>query len=63
MFSPILHCNLGLAHEFAGNGDEALRSYRQALTWSAKYEKAKQGVARLSKKKKGFLSRFLGGDK
>lgn len=63
MFNPALHCNLGLAHEFAGNGDEALRSYRQALNWNARYEKAKQGVVRLSKKKKGFFSRLMGGDK
>jgi DnaJ-class molecular chaperone len=63
MFEPEFHYNLGLAFEYVGKKKEALRSYQQALTWNPKYDKARQGIARLSAKKKGFFSKFLGGEK
>ena len=63
MFEPEFHCNLGLALEYVGRTKEALRSYQQALTWSSNYDKARQGIARLSSKKKGFFSKFLKGGK
>ena len=63
MFDPEFHCNLGLAQEFVGRTAEALRSYQQALTWDPKYNKARQGIARLKSKKKGFFSKFLKGGK
>jgi DnaJ-domain-containing protein 1 len=63
MFEPVFHYNLGLALEFVGRAKEALRSYQQALTWNPKYDKARQGMARLTSKKKGFFAKFLGGGK
>lgn len=58
LFNPTLHCNLGLANEFLGNKTEALRSYREALTWDAKCKKAKLGLVRLKSSKGGFFSKF-----
>lgn len=63
MFDPVMHYNLGLAYEFVGKTQAALKSYQQALTWDPKYNKARLGIARLGKKKKGFFDRFLGGNK
>jgi len=63
MFDPILHYNLGCALEFVGKTKEALRSYQQALTWDPKFGKARKGVTRLRAKKKGFFSKFFGGNK
>ncbi|MGD9379417.1 MAG: DnaJ domain-containing protein [candidate division WOR-3 bacterium] len=63
MFEPEFHCNLGLALEFVGRKADALRSYMQALTWDPKYNKARQGIARLNPKKKGFFSKFRKGGK
>jgi DnaJ-domain-containing protein 1 len=61
MFDPVLHYNLGLALEFVGKTKEALHSFKQALTWNPKYEKARQRIARLQTKQKGFFSKLLGG--
>jgi curved DNA-binding protein CbpA len=58
LFNPVMHCNLGLALESAGRKDEALRAYRQALTWNSRYTQAKEGVARLDKPKKGLFGLF-----
>ena len=63
MFEPEFHYNLGLALEYVGRKKEALRSFQQALTWNPKYEKARQGIARLAARKKGFFSKFFGGEK
>ena len=63
MFDATLHYNLGCALEFVGRTKEATRSYQQALTWDPKYVKARNGLVRLSAKKKGFFSKFFGGDK
>jgi curved DNA-binding protein CbpA len=63
MFEPEFHCNLGLALEFVGRTKEALRSYQQAITWSPKHKKARQGIIRIRSKKKGFFSKFLKGGK
>jgi len=63
LFNPVMHCNLGLALESAGRTKEALRAYQQALTWNSKYTLAKQGIARLSKSKKGVFSKLFGGNK
>jgi curved DNA-binding protein CbpA len=63
MFDPVMHYNLGLALEFVGKTKEALKSYQQALTWNPKYDKARLGIVRLSKKKRGFFGKFLGGNK
>ena len=58
LFNPTLHCNLGLAYEFIGKRSEALRSYKEALTWDPKYRKAKQGLLRLKSSKGGLFSKF-----
>lgn len=58
MFNPVMHCNLGLALEFAGRNDEALRAYKQALSWNSRYPLALEGVARLEKPKGGFFGLF-----
>lgn len=63
LFNPTMHYNLGLAFEFAGKTAEALRSYRQTLTWDPKHKRAKLGVIRLTSSKKGFISKFFGGNK
>jgi len=63
MFDPEFHYNLGLALEYVGKKEEALKSFQQALTWDPNYAKARQGIARLASKKKGFFSKLLGGDK
>ena len=63
LFNPVMHCNLGLALESIGKTEEALRAFKQALSWNSKYTQAKQGVARLSLKKKGFISKLFGGEK
>jgi curved DNA-binding protein CbpA len=61
MFNPIFYVNLGLAHEFTGNEPQALQAYFEALNWDANNKSAQQGVARLQKKKKGFLGKIFGG--
>ncbi len=63
MFEPEFHYNLGLALEYVGKKKEALKSFQQALTWDPKFTRARQGIARLASKKKGFFSKFLGGSK
>jgi curved DNA-binding protein CbpA len=61
LFNPTMHYNLGQAYEFVGKTQEALRSYKQTLTWDSKHKRAKLGIVRLSTPKKGFISRLLGG--
>lgn len=61
MFNPILHVNLGLAHEFLGNSSKALEAYFEALNWDKNNRTAQKGIERLQKKRKGFLSKLFGG--
>lgn len=61
MFNPILHVNLGLAHEFSGNSSKALQAYFEALNWDKNNRTAQKGIERLQKKRKGFLSKLFGG--
>ena len=61
MFNPIMHINLGLAHEFCDHKTEALQAYYEALNWDKNNIAAKRGVERLQSKKKGFLNRLFGG--
>lgn len=62
MFNPIVHVNLGLAHEFLGNKDEALRAFHEALNWDAKNQAALKGIERISPKRSGGLfGRLFGG--
>lgn len=61
LFNPTMHYNLGLAQEFAGNKEEALRSYKQTITWDPKHKRAKLAVMKLSSSKKGFFSKLFGG--
>lgn len=61
MFNPILHVNLGLAHEFMGDQSKALQSYSEALNWDKNNRTAQKGIERLQKKSKGFLSKLFGG--
>lgn len=61
MFNSIVHVNLGLAYEYAGNREEALRSFSEALNWDAKNEAAMKGIERISPKKTGFWDKFFGG--
>ena len=61
MFNPILHANLGLAHEFSGNNTKALEAYFEALNWDKNNRTAQKGIERLQKKRKGFLSKLFGG--
>ncbi len=63
MFNPILHVNLGLAHEFMGDRAKALQSYYEALNWDKNNRSAQKGIERLQEKGKGFLSRLFGGGK
>jgi curved DNA-binding protein CbpA len=63
MFNPVLHINLGLAHEFCDNRSEALQAYHEALNWDSANMTALRGVERLQGKKKGFLNRLFGGSK
>lgn len=63
MFNPILHVNMGLAHEFSGDKSKALQSYFEALNWDKNNRTAKKGIERLQKKKKGFISKLFGGGK
>ncbi len=63
MFNPILHVNLGLAHEFKGNKSEALEAYYEALNWDKNNRAAKVGIERLQVKKKGFFAKLFGGEK
>ncbi|MDH4211419.1 MAG: DnaJ domain-containing protein [candidate division WOR-3 bacterium] len=63
LFNPTMHYNIGLAFEFVGKTKEALRSYKQVLTWDSKHKRAKLGVVRLSTSKKGFISKLFGGNK
>jgi curved DNA-binding protein CbpA len=60
MFNPILHINLGLAHEFCDNKTEALQAYYEALNWDKNNMTAQKGVERLQGKKKSFFSRLFG---
>jgi curved DNA-binding protein CbpA len=62
MFNPLLHINLGLAHEFCDHKAEALQAYYEALNWDKNNVTAKRGVDRLQSKKKGFLNRLFGGN-
>ena len=63
LFNPTMHYNLGQAYEFTGKREEALRCYKQTLTWDSKHKRAKLGVVRLSAPKKGFISKLFGGGK
>jgi len=62
MFNPIVHINLGLAHEFLGNKKEALHAFHEALNWDGNNQAAKKGVERVMPKKSGnIFNRIFGG--
>ncbi|MEO0095455.1 MAG: tetratricopeptide repeat protein [candidate division WOR-3 bacterium] len=63
MFNPIVYINLGLAYEFVGNKEQALKYYNEALNWDGNNTAAKKGIARLQPKKEGFFSKLFGGKK
>jgi curved DNA-binding protein CbpA len=63
MFSPVVYVNLGLAYEFIGNKEQALKYYNEALNWDGNNPAAKKGIERLQPNKKGFFSRFFGSKK
>jgi predicted Zn-dependent protease len=63
MFNPIVYVNLGLAYEFIGNKDQALKNYNEALNWDGHNPAAKKGIERLQPKNNGFFSKLFGGKK
>jgi curved DNA-binding protein CbpA len=61
MFNPVVHVNLGLAHEFIGNKSEALHAFHEALNWDGNNQAAKKGIERLGPSKGGgIFSRLFG---
>ncbi len=60
MFNPTIHINIGLANEFLGKKEEALKAYSEALNWDANNKTAQHGIERLSDKKKGFFFGLFG---
>ncbi len=61
MFNPAVYVNLGLAYEFVGNKDQALKYYYEALNWDGNNPAAKKGIERLQPKKESFFSKLFGG--
>jgi curved DNA-binding protein CbpA len=62
MFNPTVHINLGLAHEFLGNKNEALHAFHEALNWDGNNQAAKKGIERVMPKKSGnIFNRIFGG--
>jgi curved DNA-binding protein CbpA len=62
MFNPTVHINLGVAYEFLGNKNEALRAFHEALNWDPNNQSAKKGIERIGPKKSGnILNRLFGG--
>ncbi len=61
MFNPIVYVNMGLAYEFVGNKEKALKYYNEALNWDGKNEAALKGIERLEPKKTNFFSKLFGG--
>ncbi len=63
MFNPVVYVNMGLAYEFTGNKEQALKYYYEALNWDGNNPAAKKGIERLQPKNTGFFSRLFGGKK
>jgi curved DNA-binding protein CbpA len=61
MFNPVVHVNIGLAHEFLGNKNEALRAFHEALNWDGKNQTALKGIERIQPSKGGnIFTKFFG---
>jgi len=63
MFNPVVYVNLGLAYEFIGDKDKALKYYNEALGWDGNNAAARKGIERLQPKKGSFFSKLFGGEK
>ncbi|MGB9719870.1 MAG: DnaJ domain-containing protein [bacterium] len=63
MFNPVVYVNLGLAYEYVGNKEQALKYFYEALNWDGKNHAARKGIERLEPKKTNFFSKFFGGGK
>ncbi len=63
MFNPVVYVNLGLAYEYVGNKEQALKFFYEALNWDGKNEAARKAIERLEPKKTNFFSKFFGGGK
>jgi len=63
MFNPIVYVNLGLAYEYVGNKEQALKYFYEALNWDGKNDVARKGIERLGQKKTNFFSKLFGGEK
>ncbi|MCX7994370.1 MAG: DnaJ domain-containing protein [candidate division WOR-3 bacterium] len=63
MFNPVVYVNLGLAYEFTGNREQALKYYNEALNWDSNNATARKAIERLQPKKENFFSKLFGGKK
>ncbi len=63
MFNPVVYVNMGLAYEFVGSKEQAIKYFSEALNWDGNNNAARKGLERLNPKKTGFFSKLFGSGK
>ncbi len=60
MYNSHFHVNLGIVYRILGRKNQAVKSFREALTWNPNDERAKRELEKLEgEEKKGLFSRFF----
>ena len=62
LFNSNFHVNLGIVYRILGNSEQAIKSFKEALSWNADDKRALRELQKLKgeeKSKKSFLSRFF----